>query len=105
MIGACSYRYSSVRSEVQDEPRRARARDADLHHLAARLLGVAENVVAVLHFANPEAAKGSTAANLSLVFLATRVAHPILYLANLDILRSVVFLIGLVCGFSLLWIA
>lgn len=81
------------------------ARAAGAQANAWEALGFFTAVIAVLHFANPEAAKGSTAANLSLVFLATRVAHPILYLANLDILRSVVFLIGLVCGFSLLWIA
>jgi uncharacterized MAPEG superfamily protein len=47
----------------------------------------------------------STAANLSLVFLATRVLHPILYVANLDIARSSVFLVGLGCGIWLLWLA
>ena len=62
-------------------------------------------VLAVLHFANPEAARSSTAANLSLVFLATRLLHPILYVANLDIARSSVFLVGLGCGIWLLWLA
>jgi len=62
-------------------------------------------VVGVLSFANPEAARGATAANLSLGFLATRVLHPILYLANLDILRSIAFLVGIVCAIGLLWIA
>jgi len=62
-------------------------------------------VVGVLSFASPEAARGATAANLSLGFLATRVLHPIFYLANLDILRSIVFLVGIVCAIGLLWIA
>jgi len=68
-------------------------------------LGFFTAVLAVLHFANPEAARSSTAANLSLVFLATRLLHPILYVANLDIARSSVFLIGLGCGIWLLWLA
>jgi uncharacterized MAPEG superfamily protein len=68
-------------------------------------LGFFTAVLAVLHFANPEAARSSTAANLSLVFLATRVLHPILYLANLDIARSSVFLVGLGCGIWLLRLA
>lgn len=61
--------------------------------------------VAVLHLANPEAARGGAAANLSLAFLATRVLHPIFYLANLDMLRSGIFLVGLACVFGLFYIA
>lgn len=61
--------------------------------------------VVVLHLANPEAARGSTAASLSLVFLATRIVHPIAYVANLDVLRSLAFLVGLASGIGLLWIA
>lgn len=61
--------------------------------------------VAVLHLANSEAARGATAANLSLGFLATRVLHPIFYLANLDVLRSIAFLVGLGCVIGLFWIA
>jgi uncharacterized MAPEG superfamily protein len=81
------------------------ARAAGAQQNAWEALGFFTAVIAVLHFANPLAASGSTAANLSLVFLATRVLHPILYLANLDLARSLVFLIGLVCGAALLWIA
>lgn len=65
-------------------------------------LGTFTAVQVVLHLANPEAARGSTAANLSLVFLATRLAHPVLYLANIDLARSAVFLVGIVC---LVWLA
>ena len=60
-------------------------------------LGVFTAAQVVLHFANPEAARGSTAANLSLVFLAARIAHPIFYLANIDIARSLVWLLGMAC--------
>ena len=59
----------------------------------------------VLHLANPEAARSGTAANLSLVFLATRILHPILYIANIDLARSAVFLVGIVCAVWLLVLA
>jgi uncharacterized MAPEG superfamily protein len=62
-------------------------------------------VLVVLHLANPEAARGPTAANLSAVFLLTRVAHPIAYVANQDLVRSVVFVVGLGCLFGLIWLA
>ncbi|MEB2343880.1 MAG: MAPEG family protein [Deltaproteobacteria bacterium] len=68
-------------------------------------LGFFTAAVVVLHLANPEAARGATAANLSLGFLATRIVHPIAYLANLDVLRSLAFLAGLACGIGLLWLA
>ena len=61
-------------------------------------LGVFTAVVAVLCFANPEAARGATAANLSLGFVATRVLHPIFYLANVDVARSLVFVAGMGTG-------
>ena len=92
-----------------------RLQAAKLEGVGARALGAQMNawealgfftaVQVVLHLANPEAARGSTAANLSLVFLGTRILHPILYLANIDAARSAVFLVGLVCGAWLLWIA
>jgi len=81
------------------------AREHAAQQNAWEALGFFTAVLAVLHFANPEAARSSTAANLSLVFLATRLLHPILYVANLDIARSSVFLIGLGCGIWLLWLA
>lgn len=68
-------------------------------------LGFFTAAVVVLHLANPEAARGATAANLSLGFLATRVLHAVFYLANQDLLRSLVFLVGLGCVFGLFWIA
>ena len=81
----------------------ARAFGAQMN--AWEALGFFTAVQVVLHLANPEAAKGATAANLSLVFLGTRVLHPIFYVANIDAARSGVFLVGLVCGGWLLWIA
>jgi uncharacterized MAPEG superfamily protein len=64
-------------------------------------LGLFTAAMVVLHLANPETARGPAAANLSMLFVATRVAHPILYLANIDLARSIVFLVGLV---SVVWL-
>lgn len=107
--------YFKMRQFGAVDNKHPRIQAAKLEGVGARALGAQQNawealgfftaVIAVLHFANPEAAKGSTAANLSLVFLATRLVHPLLYLANQDILRSVVFLIGIVCGIWLLVLA
>ncbi len=107
--------YFKMRQFGAVDNKHPRIQAANLEGVGARALGAQQNawealgfftaVIAVLHFANPEAAKGSTAANLSLVFLATRLVHPLLYLANQDILRSVVFLIGIVCGIWLLVLA
>ncbi len=107
--------YFKMRQFGTVDNKHPRVQAARLEGVGARALGAQNNawealgfftaVLAVLHFANPEAARTSTAANLSLVFLATRVLHPILYLANLDIARSSVFLVGLVCGIWLLWMA
>ena len=107
--------YFKMRQFGSVDNKHPRIQAAKLEGVGARALGAQENawealgfftaVLAVLHFASPDAARGSTAASLSLGFLATRVAHPILYLANLDILRSIVFLLGLGCGVALLWIA
>jgi uncharacterized MAPEG superfamily protein len=68
-------------------------------------LGFFTAVLVVLHLASPEAARSGGAANLSLGFLATRLLHPVFYLANQDALRSAAFLVGLGCGIGLLWIA
>lgn len=53
--------------------------------------------VGVLHLANPEAARGGTAASLAMTFLAMRIAHAIFYLANIDMARSLTFLIQVIC--------
>ena len=81
------------------------ARAVAAHNNAWEALGFFTAAVVVLHLANPTAAHGSTAANLSLVFLVTRIAHPILYLANLDILRSSIFVVGSACVLGLFYIA
>lgn len=50
--------------------------------------------VFVSHLAGAEA---RTAAILSQVFVVARVLHAVVYLANLDMLRSLVFLVGFAC--------
>ncbi len=107
--------YFKMRQFGSVDNKHPRLQAAKLEGVGARALGAQLNawealgfftaVQLVLHLANPEAARGSTAANLSLVFLATRVAHPIFYLANIDVARSVAFLIGMVCCIWLLVIA
>ena len=81
------------------------ARAAGAQANAWEALGLFTAVIAVLSIANPEAARGTTAANLSLGFLATRVLHPVCYLANIDVARSLIFLVGIGCAIGLLWIA
>jgi uncharacterized MAPEG superfamily protein len=53
------------------------------------------SAVVVAHLAG---ADPSASASASLAFLATRVLHPILYAAHLDVLRSLFFLVGLGSG-------
>lgn len=84
-----------------------RAQAARLEGAGARIVAAQSNAwealavftaaVAVLHLANPEAARGATAANLSMVFVAARLAHPVFYVANIDALRSLVFLVAIGC--------
>jgi uncharacterized MAPEG superfamily protein len=81
------------------------ARAAAAQANAWEALAVFTVAVAVLHLANPEAARSSTAANLALTFLAMRIAHALFYLANIDIARSVVFMIQMVCAVWLIALA
>ena len=83
----------------------AGARAAAAQANAWEAVGVFTAAMVVLHLANPEAARGATAANLSLGFLATRIAHPILYIANQDTLRSLVFMVGMGCVIGIFVIA
>jgi len=70
----------------------ARAQAAQANAWEALPFFTAGVVVSHLSGADPE-----TAATLSIVFVATRILHPILYLADLDIVRSLVFVAGLGC--------
>jgi uncharacterized MAPEG superfamily protein len=92
-----------------------RAQAARLEGAGARVVAAQANawealavftaVVAVLHLANPEAARSDKAANLAMVFVAARIAHPVFYLANIDMLRSAVFLVAMVCAVWLVVLA
>jgi len=55
-------------------------------------LGLFTATVAVAHLAGADPEKSAVAA---IVFLATRLLHPVLYVANLATLRSIVVAIGL----------
>ena len=59
-------------------------------------------VVIVGHLTNADAEASATA---SLIYLATRVAHPVLYLANQATLRTLVFVLGLGCIARLIQLA
>lgn len=81
------------------------ARAAAAQANAWEALAVFTVAVGVLHLANPEAARSGTAANLALAFLAMRVAHAIFYLANVDLARSLAFLVQMVCAVWLIALA
>ena len=79
-----------------------RAQESALEGAGARVQAAQENAwealpvfavaVIVAHLAGADPDRSATAA---LVFVATRILHPIFYVANLDLLRSLVFLVGL----------
>ncbi len=56
-------------------------------------LGLFTAALVVAHFAGADSAKVATA---SLVFISMRVLHPILYIANIATVRSIVQIVGLI---------
>jgi uncharacterized MAPEG superfamily protein len=85
-----------------------RAQQAALTGVGARAVAAQQNAWEALAFFAPAVlvsqlagADPGWAATLSVGFVATRVVHPIFYLADLDALRSLAFLVGLVCGIGL----
>lgn len=64
-------------------------------------LGVFTAAIVIAHLGGQDPER---AALLSKIFVATRLLHPIFYGLNLDLLRSLVFLIGMVCLVGLMWI-
>jgi uncharacterized MAPEG superfamily protein len=82
-----------------------RQQAARLEGIGARVQAAQQNAWEALPFfgsavvvAHLAGADPGASASASLLFLATRVLHPILYAANLDILRSLIFLVGLGSG-------
>lgn len=63
-------------------------------------LGVFSAAILIAHLGGQDPAR---AARLSQIFVGTRLLHPILYAFNLDILRSLVFVVGLACLVGLVW--
>ncbi len=83
-----------------------------LHGAAARALAAQQNAweslgffTAVVALAELAGADPARTASPALLFLVTRLLHPVLYLANLDVLRSLVFMVGLAAGAWILVIA
>jgi uncharacterized MAPEG superfamily protein len=99
--------YFKTRQFGRPDNKQPRQQSAMLEGAGARAVAAQENAwealglftaaQVVLHWANPEAARGSTAANLSMVFVATRLLHPFFYVANIDLARSAIFVVGMVC--------
>jgi uncharacterized MAPEG superfamily protein len=96
--------YFRVRQLGTIDNKHPRAQAAELTGAGARACAAQANAweavpvfgaaVFVSHLAG---ANPATAALLSEIFLAARVLHAIAYLANIDILRSLVFLVGFGC--------
>jgi uncharacterized MAPEG superfamily protein len=74
----------------------ARAQAAENNAFEA--LPVFASAVFVSHLAG---ANADTAATLSLIWVAARVTHAVTYLANVDLVRSLAFLVGLGCVIGL----
>jgi len=65
-------------------------------------LGVFTAVVVITHLAGADPARSAVAAML---FVATRLLHPVLYIANLAWLRSATVIAGLTCCAYLVYLA
>lgn len=104
--------YLRVRQFGTLDNKNPRQQSAKLEGIGARCAGAQANAwealglftaaVGVQHLAGADPGRAAT---LSMVFVATRILHPVLYLANLDVLRSLIFLVGLGCVIGLFWIS
>lgn len=81
-----------------------RQQQAQLRGWGARVVAAQQNAwealpvfASAVFVAHLTGADAGTAAALSVVFVAARVAHAAFYLADLDILRSLAFVVGLGC--------
>ena len=84
----------------------------ELRGIAARAYAAQQNAweavsffgfaVVINHLAGGAPGPSATAA---LVYVAARVGHAAAYLANQPVLRTVVFLVSLICGIRLIWLA
>jgi uncharacterized MAPEG superfamily protein len=104
--------YFRVRQLGTLDNKHPRQQSAKLEGIGARCAAAQANAwealalftaaVAVQHLAQADPGRAATLATL---FVGTRILHPIFYLANLDILRSLIFLVGLGCVIGLFWIS
>jgi uncharacterized MAPEG superfamily protein len=94
-FGSIDNKYPRLQ-QAQLEGAGARAQAAEENAFEA--LPVFAAAVFVAHLAG---ANAGTAATLSLIFVAARVLHAIAYLANIDALRTLVFVVGLGCWVGL----
>jgi len=89
-----------------------RAQAAQLEGVGARLVAAQANAwealpiftaaVLVAHVGGADPEKSATAA---IVFVAARIAHAFAYAANIDVLRSIAFLVGLASAIRLFLLA
>ena len=86
----------------QAEATGAAARAVAAQANAWEALALFAPAVLVAHLAGADAGLSAT---FSLVWLAARVLHPIAYLADQDVLRSLTFLGGFICVVALFWLA
>ena len=99
------FRYKQLGSIDNKYPR---LQQAQLTGAGARAQAAEENAfealpvfAAAVFVAHLAGANAGTAATLSVIFVAARLLHPIAYLANIDLLRTLVFTVGLVCCIGL----
>lgn len=104
--------YFKLRQFGTIDNRNPRQQATRLEGVGARLAAAQANAWEALPFftaavvtAHLAGADAATAATLSRVFVATRVLHPIFYAADLDKLRSLVFVVGFGCVVGLFWIS
>jgi len=100
--------YFRVRQLGRFDNKLPRLQKAQLEGMGARMVAAEQNAFEILpvfaaavlvsHLAGADPERS---AQLSQAFIVTRILHPILYLANQDVLRSIIFLAGMGCCIAL----
>lgn len=103
------FRFDQLGSLDNEHPR---VQANELRDIAARVYAAQQNAwealsmftaaVVVAHLAGADAGASATAAT---VFVVARIAHPVAYIANVPLLRSIVQFAGLICVFTLFGLA
>ena len=96
--------YYRARAFGKPDNKHPRLQAAQLEGAGARAYAAQENAweaaigfSAVILIAHVVGVSASEAAPWAIAFVVTRILHPILYIANIDWARSIVFLVGIVC--------